>query len=208
MGEVEKRTAAYLAENPAPVALETGWAGLTYINVVWQDKMVRGMLSSLGSSFLVVLLMMTFLFRSWIFGLLSMIPLSLTIALTYGLIGLMGKDYDMPVAVLSALTPGLSIDFAIHFLQRSRELTREKGAWSEAVGEMFKEPAKAISRNAIVIAVGFTPLLLAPLAPYRTVGFFLATIMIVSWLATMFILTALATLLQKRLFTQKQEPAT
>jgi len=64
---------------------------------------------------------------------------------------------------------------------------------------MFKEPALAISRNAIVISIGFTPLLVAPLVPYNTVGFFLATIMAVSWLATLFILAALLTPLAGRL---------
>jgi predicted exporter len=59
---------------------------------------------------------------------------------------------------------------------------------------MFKAPAKAISRNAIVIALGFMPLLLAPLVPYRTVGFFLAMIMLVSWLTTLFLLPALVRL--------------
>ena len=72
------------------------------------------------------------------------------------------------------------------------------GAWPR----MFQEPARAISRNAIVIALGFTPLLIAPLVPYRTVGFFLATIMILSWIASLFILAALATALRKHLFPQ------
>jgi uncharacterized membrane protein YdfJ with MMPL/SSD domain len=65
---------------------------------------------------------------------------------------------------------------------------------------MFKEPAMAISRNAIIISIGFTPLLVAPLVPYKTVGFFLATIMAVSWLATLFLLPALLTVLRKRVF--------
>ena len=63
----------------------------------------------------------------------------------------------------------------------------------------------AISRNAIIIAVGFTPLLLAPLVPYRTVGFFIATIMAVSWLATLFILPALLTMWEKAAFGVDEE---
>jgi predicted RND superfamily exporter protein len=200
MESVLRAVDAYTSSNPPPAGLKVGWAGLTYINVVWQDKMVAGMLSALGSSFLVVLVLMMLLFRSPLFGLLSMIPLSATIALIYGLIGWAGKDYDMPVAVLSALTLGLSVDFAIHFLQRARELVRLHGHWNLAIKDMFKEPAMAISRNAIIISVGFTPLLLAPLVPYKTVGFFLATIMAVSWLATLFLLAALATMLQRYLF--------
>ncbi|MBN2685639.1 MAG: MMPL family transporter, partial [Pontiellaceae bacterium] len=156
------------------------------------------------SSFVVVLIMMMVLFRSPLYGLLAMIPLSTTILFIYGLIGLVGKDYDMPVAVLSSLTLGLSVDFAIHFLERARELVKKYGSWKDTIQHMFEEPAMAISRNAIIISIGFTPLLFAPLVPYKTVGFFLATIMAVSWLATLFILAALITGLQKWLF-RKQE---
>ena len=200
MEQVVRQVDEYLENHAAPFQLEHRWAGLTYINVHWQDKMVRGMLLALISSFAVVLLMMMTLFRSWLFGLMAMIPLTATITLSYGLIGLVGKEYDMPVAVLSALSLGLSVDFAIHFLQRARELQRQYGSWQLAIPHMFKEPAMAISRNAITISVGFTPLLFAPLVPYKTVGFFLATIMAVSWLATLFILAALVTQLRRFLF--------
>jgi predicted RND superfamily exporter protein len=200
MAGVAKEVERFIAANPPPVPLRAEWAGLTYLNVVWQDRMVSGMLSSLLSSFVMVFIMMVVLYRSILFGLLSMIPLSVTIVFIYGLLGWTGKDYDMPVAVLSSLTLGLSVDFAIHFLERARELQKTLGSWALAIKEMFKEPAMAISRNAITVAVGFLPLLFAPLAPYRTVGFFLAAIMMVSWLATIFILAALVTALQKRLF--------
>ena len=190
----------FFADNPPPVELEHQWAGLTYINVVWQDKMVGGMRNSFLSSFAVVFLMMALLFRSPIWGLLAMIPLTCTIAVIYGFIGLIGKDYDMPVAVLSSLTLGLAVDFAIHFLERARMTMKKTGDWSKAAREMFEEPARAITRNTIVISLGFTPLLLAPLVPYQTVGVFLAAIMLYSGLATMWILPALLTLFQDRLF--------
>ncbi|MDF1613784.1 efflux RND transporter permease subunit [Desulfurivibrio dismutans] len=190
----------FLAAHPPPVELRHDWAGLTYINVIWQEKMVYGMLWAFLGSFAVVYLMMTLLFRSPLWGLLAMIPISVTVAFIYGLIGFIGKDYDMPVAVLSALTLGLAVDFAIHFLQRSRQAYQETGSWAAARSRVFAEPARAISRNAIVVAVGFMPLLAAPLMPYKTVGFFLAAIMAVSGLATMYMLPAAIRLLEKRLF--------
>jgi predicted RND superfamily exporter protein len=128
------------------------------------------------------------------------VPLSVTIALIYGIIGLVGKEYDMPVAVLSSLTLGLAVDFAIHFLQRSRETYRRVGSWQGAIKEMFEEPSRAIVRNTIIVAVGFTPLLAAPLATYQTVGMFLASIMAVAGIATLLILPALLTLFEPVLF--------
>jgi len=200
MEEVIKIVEQFFIDNPPPIALNHQWAGLTYLNVVWQKKMVFGMLKSFLGSFVVVFVMMIILFRSPLWGLLSMIPLSVTIAAIYGIIGLVGKNYDMPVAVLSSLSLGLAIDFAIHFLERSRMAFKRSGSWKMAVKEMFEEPARAISRNVIVIAVGFTPLLAAPLVPYQTVGIFLAGIMAISGIATMFILPALVNILEAWLF--------
>ncbi len=190
----------FTRENPPPLSLKAEWFGLTYINVIWQDKMVSGMLQSFAGSFLVVFLLMTILFRSAFWGLLSMIPLTLTIALIYGAVGISGKDYDMPVAVLSSLTLGLAVDFAIHFLARSRSMYPEYNSWKKAIPFVFGEPARAITRNIIVIAAGFLPLLLAPLVPYKTVGILLAVILLVSGVSTLMLLPALMRFLEKRLF--------
>lgn len=200
MERVISEVAYFLKTNPPPIALEYNWAGLTYINVVWQDKMVSGMRDAFLGSFVVVFIMMTILFRSPLWGILAMVPLTGTIAAIYGIIGFIGKDYDMPVAVLSSLTLGLAIDFAIHFLERSRMIYQQVQSWSKALTQVFAEPARAISRNVIVIAVGFTPLLAAPLVPYQTVGVFLASIMFISGVATILILPALITIFEPLLF--------
>ncbi len=208
MVKVEEALARFIEENPPPVPLKTQWFGLTYINVVWQAKMVTGMLNAFLGSFLVVFLMMTLLFRSPLWGILCMIPLTVTIAFIYGAVGIVGKDYDMPIAVLSSLTLGLAVDFAIHFLSRSRSMVREYGSWSKTAGVMFEEPARAISRNIIVIAVGFLPLLFAPLVPYKTVGTFLATILSVAGIATLFLLPAMIRVFENRLFPKVQQGLT
>ncbi|MDP0561007.1 MAG: efflux RND transporter permease subunit [Candidatus Endonucleobacter sp. (ex Gigantidas childressi)] len=183
----------YISDNPLPEGLTLGWAGKAYLNIVWQNAMVNGMIDSLLSSFAAVFLIMILLFRSVKYGVLAMLPLTFTITFIYGLIGFIGKDYDMPIAVLSALTLGLSVDFAIHFLERVREIHRQTNSVSETMMDMFQEPGRAIARNAIVIAVGFTPLLFAPLVPYITVGIFLASIMAASAIVTLMLLPAVLT---------------
>lgn len=197
----------YLEANPLPEGVTANWAGKTYINVVWQDDMVAGMLKSLLWAFVIVFIMMTVLFRSPSFGLLAMVPLTVTILAVYGLIGWIGKDYDMPIAVLSSLTLGLSVDFAIHFIQRMRALVAKTGSFAAAAPHIFEEPARAIARNAIVIAFGFTPLFLAALVPYITVGAFMASIMAVSGLATLLLLPALMSLGAKWFFGAPEKAA-
>ena len=86
---------------------------------------------------------------------------------------------------------GLSVDFAIHFIERTRALLRSSDSFAVATEQIFEEPARAIARNAIVIAIGFTPLFFAPLVPYITVGAFMAAIMILSGFSTLVLLPAL-----------------
>ena len=190
----------FVIDNPPPFGLEPHWFGLTYINTVWQDKMVSGMMEAFVGSFLIVLLMMVFLFRSLLWGLLSMIPLTVTVGMIYGIIGIAGKNYDMPVAVLSSLSLGLAIDYAIHFLARSRELRKNHTSWRETIPQMFGEPARAITRNAIILGAGFLPLLAAPLVPYQTVGVFIAAIIGLAGIASLMILPAAIRILEERLF--------
>jgi predicted RND superfamily exporter protein len=190
MQRVVDDTESYLDQQPLPDGVSTEWAGETYLNLVWQDKMVTGMLRAFLSTFLVVLVLMILLFRSLRWALLAMVPMSFTILLVYGILGFVGKDYDMPLAVLSTLVLGIGVDFAIHFVQRYRELLSEVGSANAALSRFFEEPARALTRNALIIAIGFVPLFFASLVPYIVVGVLLASIMILSWLATLILLPA------------------
>jgi hypothetical protein len=162
--------------------------------------MVGGMRSALLSSFAVVFLMMIFLFRSPLLGMISMLPLTLTIMTIYAAIGYFGKPYDMPIAVLSSLTLGLSIDFAIHFIKRSKSLHEKTGDFRKTYPLMFQGLARAIGRNVLVIAIGFVPMFFSSLVPYITVGSFFFAIMMVSGAVTMILLPSIFIAIQKKLF--------
>jgi len=191
MQQVVQAAESYIAAHPMPAGLSHNWAGLTYINTVWQDKMVGGMMDSLMGAFVMVFILMLILFRSLTWSILAMLPLTVTIVFSYGFIGIIGKNYDMPVAVLSALALGLSVDFAIHFIERYRETRKRLANAADAMDEMFGESARALAKNALIVSIGFTPLLFAPLVPYITVGVLLASIMALSWATTVLLLPAL-----------------
>jgi predicted RND superfamily exporter protein len=191
MRSVVDATDEHLAANPFPAGVTTEWAGETYLNLVWQDEMVSGMFSAFLSTLLVVALLMVALFRSVRWALLSLLPVLWTVLVVYGALGLVGKDYDMPIAVLSTLVLGIGVDFAIHFVQRFREYDDEFGDRAAGLQAFFEEPARALTRNALVIAIGFTPLFFSSLVPYLVVGAFLSSIIVLSWLTTLLMLPAI-----------------
>ena len=174
-----------------PEGVRADWGGETYLNLVWQDEMVSGMLLGFAVTLVIVFILLMALFRSVRWAALAIAPVLGTIIVVFGVIGLIGKDYDMPIAVLSTLVLGIGVDFAIHFVERYRELRPTVPSTADAIAEFAEEPARALTRNAAVVAIGFMPLLFSSLTPYVVVGVFLASIIVLSWLATTVALPAL-----------------
>lgn len=198
MTQVEERVASFMKDNPPPDGISIQWSGLTYINKVWQTIMVEGMLYAVIDSFLLVFILIALTLRSLLGGILAMLPITISIVVSYGLLGLAGKEYDMPIAVCSALALGLGDDLAIHFFHRMQHFYRTSGSLEEANRRFFQEPAMASFRMTAVIAVGFSPLLLSSLTPYVTVGTFFATLMTVVAAVTLILLPAATRLLGHR----------
>ncbi|WP_417908898.1 efflux RND transporter permease subunit [Candidatus Electronema sp. PJ] len=200
MERVIKDVEQYLTSHPPPVELKHEWAGQTYLNLAWPKRIFTGMLKPLCVSLLVICVLLAILFRSPVWGLLAMLPLFCTIVFMYGVLGLISKDCDMPVAVSSLLLPGLVGHFAIYFLQRARRTMVKTGDWAETMRSLLNEPARVILRNIMVIAVGFMPLLLASVMPYQMAGVFLASAMLCSGLVVLWLLTALLTVTKDWIF--------
>ena len=194
--EVMERVTRYVTAHPLP-GVRVEMTGPTYVNVVWQQVMVTGMLGSFAGSVLTVLLIMAIEFRSLLWALIGVVPLLSTIFVSYGLLFFIGKEIDMPIAVCSSLALGIGVDFAIHFIFRFRERYRQERDLQKSLQWTFGEPAVGILRNALLLFLGFAVMLAAPLGPYVTVGAFAAIDMLVGALATLLLLPALIVLLQR-----------
>ncbi len=187
------RTSAYLAAHPLP-GVELRPAGMAYFNMVWSDQVLVGMREGFIASCILVLVLLVAGYRSLRWGLVSFVPLFFTVLVGYGAIGFLGKDFDMPVAVLSTLSIGLAVDFAFHFVSRFQQRFRETGDLEEAVIWTVARPGRGIVRNALLFSSGFAVMLFAGLTPYITVGVSMIVIMLLSALATLIFLPALVTL--------------
>lgn len=205
MRQVIARTDAWLAQNPLPGNPQIKPAGIAYFNLVWSDEVLWGMVNSFLAGLVLVLILLVIQTRSLLWGFLTFLPLLFTIALIYGVVGLIGKDFDMPVAVLSTLSLGMAIDFAIHFVGRFQQRYREHPQLSEALIWTVARPGKGIFLNAMLFALGFAVMIFADLTPYITVGVFMAAIMLLSALMSVIYLPGLIHIFQRLLV--KGEPS-
>ncbi|MBI1883343.1 MAG: MMPL family transporter [Chlamydiae bacterium] len=199
MEKVAAQTDAFLAAHPLPKGTTVKPAGIAYFNKVWNHEVLWGMLSSFLWGLVFVLILLMIETRSFLWGALSFLPLLFTIAFIYGVVGLIGKDFDMPVAVLSTLSLGMAVDFAIHFVSRFRKRLREKPDLKEALIWAVARPGKGIFLNAILFALGFAVMGFADLTPYITVGILMAAMMVLSSVASVIYLPALIQLGRRKL---------
>jgi predicted RND superfamily exporter protein len=199
MKDVIARTEAYLASRPLPAGGTVKPAGIAYFNLVWSHEVLWGMLTSFLAGVVLVLVLLVAETRSLLWGILSFLPLLFTIAVIYGVVGLAGKDFDMPVAVLSTLSLGMAIDFAIHFVGRFQRRYRENPELQSCLIWTVARPGKGIFLNAILFALGFSVMIFADLTPYITVGVLMAAIMLLSSVMSVIYLPGLIQLFRRPL---------
>jgi hypothetical protein len=199
MKDVIARTETYLASHPLPAGGTVKPAGIAYFNLVWSHEVLWGMLTSFLAGVVLVLVLLVAETRSLLWGILSFLPLLFTIAVIYGVVGLAGKDFDMPVAVLSTLSLGMAIDFAIHFVGRFQRRYRENPKLQPCLIWTVSRPGKGIFLNAILFALGFSVMIFADLTPYITVGVLMAAIMLLSSVMSVIYLPGLIQLFRKQL---------
>jgi len=200
MRQVSAAAERYQKANPLPVAVKP--AGIAYFNLVWNDEVLGDLVRGFSLALVVVFAILALDFRSLKWALVAYMPLLFTILFIYGVVGFTGKDFDMPLSVLSTLSLGMAVDFAIHFVSRLRQRLAETGdadlagalAWTAA------RPGKGIMRNAVLFAAAFSVMMFAPLTPYVVVGAFIVAMMLLSALLTLLLIPALVMLGRRWLF--------
>jgi predicted RND superfamily exporter protein len=194
----------YKKTNPTPMEIKP--AGIAYFNLVWNHEVLWDMVKGFVLALIVVFGILAFDFRSVKWAIVGYTPLLFTILLIYGVVGFTGKDFDMPISVLSTLSLGMAVDFAIHFVSRLRQRLKEAPgeSLSDALLWTAARPGKGIMRNAILFAASFAVMIFAPLTPYITVGAFIVSMMLLSAIMTLIYLPALVTLMQGWLFKGEQ----
>jgi len=121
--------------------------------------------------FFITYTLLMILFRSITAGLISAVPLGISMILLFGLMGVFSIELNVVTAMLSSIMIGVGIDYTIHFLWRFRE-ERRKGLESrKAVLKTLTTTGRGIVFNAFSVIVGFVVLLLSSFLPVTFFGF-------------------------------------
>jgi predicted RND superfamily exporter protein len=173
-----------------PQEMHIAFSGSANVTMAATFEIVRGQMISLLISFLLILGMLAYTFRSFGKGLFAMIPLGVTVLINFGIMGLAGIPLDIGTAVVSSIVIGIGVDYSIHYLSRLR-LSMDRGLpFEEAILETVRHSGKAIASNAFTVGIGFVALLFSAFSPLVTMGWMITTTMFVSAVAAIVIFPA------------------
>lgn len=184
------------------LGVSINYAGSGYKALVFTDLILEGQIRSILMSLILVLVLLTVMFRSLWAGLIGSVPILLTVLISFGVMGLFNLPLSTTTALLSSIAIGIGIDYAIHFLQHYRMNLAIEVSRLEAIKKTMAQTGKAISFNAIVVIAGFLVLLFSVFPPNRTLGALVSMNMFTSFAGTLTLMMVL--IYRFRVFSKKE----
>ncbi len=175
----------------ADMGVELNYAGSGYKALIFTDLILEGQIMSLALSLVIIVALLSFMFGSIKAGIVGSFPIVITALIGFGVLGIFNIPLNTTTALLSSITIGIGIDYAVHFLDRYR-LNRRKGLTLEkAISETMDHSGRAIVFNAVVVIAGFLVLLASVFPPNRALGALVSLNMFISFVGTLTIMVLL-----------------
>lgn len=155
------------------------------------QSLFQSQIATMGAVFVGIMLMFIVLFRSISLSLIAILPNMLAATVVLGGMGLAGVPLDMMTITIAAITVGIGVDHAIHYLYRFRKEFAVTGNYIEAMHNSHASIGRALYYTAITIVVGFSILALSQFIPSIYFGVFTAIAMIAALLGSLTLLPKL-----------------
>ncbi|WP_111641083.1 efflux RND transporter permease subunit [Marinimicrobium alkaliphilum] len=146
---------------------------------------------TLGAVFVGIMLMFLVLFRSMSIAIIAILPNMLAAGVVLGGMGIVGVPLDMMTITIAAITVGVGVDHAIHYLYRFRKELADSVSYVEAMHRSHASIGRAMYYTAITIIVGFSILALSQFIPSIYFGLLTAFAMLTAILGSLTLLPKL-----------------
>ena len=171
----------------------TGMAVL-YNNLL--QSLYSSQILTLGFVFVSILGMFIVLFRSVYLAMLAIIPNMLAACLVLGFMGWSGIPLDVMTITIAAITIGIAVDHAIHYIHRFQVEFQRYGHYMETVYACHGSIGRAIYYTAMTITVGFSILALSKFIPTIYFGTLTGLAMVLALMSNLTLLPALLIILK------------
>ena len=163
-----------------------------YNNVL--QSLFRSQILTLGTVFICILVMLSILFRQILLALICTLPNIFSALFILGFMGVIGIPLDIMTITIAAITIGIGVDDAIHYIHRYKKEMAKGSGVEDAIRTVQTTVGRALYYTSVTITIGFIILVSSNFMPSIYFGLLTGIAMIISLLATFTIIPLLLTL--------------
>jgi hypothetical protein len=167
----------------APLGGSVRFAGDVAVSQAMIPAIVRTQVSSLLMALAGNFLVIAVLYRSAATGLLAMLPSSAAMLWVFGWMGWTGMPLGVATSMFCAISLGVGVDYAIHFLERYN--LRVAAGRPGPARLAFAETGPGIAADALAISLGFGLLLVSQVPANAHLGLLVAAALLSSCVLTL-----------------------
>ncbi len=169
--------------------------GSGHIFATLDHYLVVSQLSSFATAFVTVFIVIFLVFRSAKFGFLGIVANAAPVLAVLGLMGWMDISLNVATVMVASVALGIVDDDTIHFINRYR---RERAAGADSAGAIevaSVQEGRASLTTALINSLGFGLMMFVDYKPTAWFGGLLALTMAVAFIAEVFVVPAVITML-------------
>ena len=159
--------------------------------------LVMSQLSSFGTAFITVFAVIFIVFRSARFGFLGVIANAVPVLAVLGLMGWLDISLNVATVMVASVALGIVDDDTIHFINRFRREMATGVESSEAIETASVHEGRASLTTALINSLGFGMMIFVDYKPTAWFGGLLALTMAVAFIAEVFVVPAVITILPR-----------
>jgi len=188
---VTERSASAATGSAANEDIASIYTGVVPIVYKAQRTLLNSLMQSTFWSFATITPVMMFVSRSFLAGLVAMLPNVLPVFVIFGAMGWLGIDVDIGSMMTASIALGVAVDDTIHFLNWYREELRDSHDRRSAILSAYKRCATPTFQAAVISGLGLSVFALSTFSPTQRFGVLMLTILFAGLVAELVFFPAL-----------------
>jgi predicted RND superfamily exporter protein len=156
-----------------------------------ENSQVLSLLIALAGAMSLLVIYYTIYVRRPLVGILTVLPVGLVLALTFGTMAITGIPINPVTATLAALSIGIGVPFTIHFTSRFLEERVKENDCGSALRRTVSQTGSALAGSALTTAIGFGVLITSSLIVFQQLGYVIVYAITYSLMASILVLPSM-----------------
>ena len=182
-----------VVQKAAPPPVYAVYTGMVPVVYKTQHELIAGLVDSLAGAFVMIAIVMAFILRSPIAGILAMIPNVFPVLIVFGFMGRMGLLVDVGTMMTASVAMGIAVDNTIHYLTWFRAAIDQGFKPKEAAIEAYQRSATAMTQTTLIGGLGLAAFAFSTFTPTQMFGVMMLTMLSVSLFGDLIFLPAILT---------------